>query len=125
MKRIYAINGSPRKNWNTAELLDQALEGAKAVYPDREAATEQEFLRDRYEEYLQLWEGFAGNFFGYAGHYYAFDTYQFDDYNKYVSDWFSEAEKATYKKQHWAADREAAYELGKKVMVSMSHRKSK
>ena len=58
-------------------------------------------------------------------HYYAFDTYQFDDYNKYVSDWFSEAEKATYKKQHWAADREAAYELGKKVMVSMSHRKSK
>ena len=45
MKRIYAINGSPRKNWDTAELLDQALEGAKAVYPDREVVTEQEFLR--------------------------------------------------------------------------------
>lgn len=34
MKKIYAINGSPRKNWNTATLLDKALEGAKASNPD-------------------------------------------------------------------------------------------
>lgn len=33
MKKIYAINGSPRKNWNTATLLDKALEGAEAVSP--------------------------------------------------------------------------------------------
>lgn len=25
---VLAINGSPRKNWNTATLLTQALEGA-------------------------------------------------------------------------------------------------
>jgi len=25
---VYAINGSPRKNWNTAQLLEQALAGA-------------------------------------------------------------------------------------------------
>lgn len=30
MKKIIAINGSPRKNWNTAILLQSALEGAKA-----------------------------------------------------------------------------------------------
>ncbi len=39
MKHIIAINGSPRKNWNTATLLDKALEGAKAVDPD-EVVTE-------------------------------------------------------------------------------------
>ena len=26
--KVYAINGSPRKNWNTAMLLDHALQGA-------------------------------------------------------------------------------------------------
>lgn len=30
MKKIIAINGSPRKNWNTAILLQSTLEGAKA-----------------------------------------------------------------------------------------------
>ncbi len=34
LKRIIAINGSPRKNGNTATLLDKALEGAKASGPD-------------------------------------------------------------------------------------------
>lgn len=28
MKKVIAINGSPRKNWNTATLLKKALEGA-------------------------------------------------------------------------------------------------
>ena len=31
MKKIYAINGSPRKNGNTAQLLQKALEGAASV----------------------------------------------------------------------------------------------
>jgi len=26
--KVMAINGSPRKNWNTATLLEKALEGA-------------------------------------------------------------------------------------------------
>ena len=30
MKKIIAINGSPRKKWNTAMLLENALEGAKS-----------------------------------------------------------------------------------------------
>ena len=30
MTQIIAINGSPRKKWNTATLLDHALEGAKS-----------------------------------------------------------------------------------------------
>ena len=31
MKKIYAINGSPRKNGNTAQLLQKALDGAVNV----------------------------------------------------------------------------------------------
>ena len=29
--KFYAINGSPRKNKNTAQLLDKSLEGIKSV----------------------------------------------------------------------------------------------
>ena len=34
MKKVYAINGSPRRNKNTAQMLDKALEGVKAGFPD-------------------------------------------------------------------------------------------
>ena len=34
--KFFAINGSPRPNCNTAQLLDNALEGVKSVYPDAE-----------------------------------------------------------------------------------------
>lgn len=34
--KIYAINGSPRRNKNTATLLDKALEGVKSRFPDAE-----------------------------------------------------------------------------------------
>lgn len=30
---IYAVNGSPRKNWNTATLLQKALDGARDARP--------------------------------------------------------------------------------------------
>ena len=38
MKKVYAINGSPRRNKNTATLLDKVLEGVKEAAP--EAVTE-------------------------------------------------------------------------------------
>lgn len=34
--KVIAINGSPRKNWNTATLLEKALDGAKSVGADVE-----------------------------------------------------------------------------------------
>ena len=36
MKKVVAINGSPRKRYNTATLLNSALEGARAVGADTE-----------------------------------------------------------------------------------------
>ncbi|EKQ57351.1 MULTISPECIES: flavodoxin family protein [unclassified Clostridium] len=38
--KVYAINGSPRKNKNTATLLQKALEGVKASAKDKEIETE-------------------------------------------------------------------------------------
>ncbi|MCR3757482.1 flavodoxin family protein [Clostridium felsineum] len=38
--KIYAINGSPRKNNNTATLLKKALEGAKQSVKNKEVQTE-------------------------------------------------------------------------------------
>lgn len=35
--KAYAINGSPRKKWNTAILLDKVIEGVRGVVPDAEA----------------------------------------------------------------------------------------
>lgn len=43
MRKVYAINGSPRKKWNTALLLEQALEGAST----QGAETELIHLYDR------------------------------------------------------------------------------
>lgn len=34
--RVIAVNGSPRKNWNTAQLLQQALEGAQSAGAETE-----------------------------------------------------------------------------------------
>ncbi|MBU3199859.1 flavodoxin family protein [Clostridium estertheticum] len=38
--KVYAINGSPRKNKNTATLLQKALEGVKEAAKDKEIETE-------------------------------------------------------------------------------------
>lgn len=38
--KVYAINGSPRKNKNTATLLQKALDGVKEAAKDKEIETE-------------------------------------------------------------------------------------
>lgn len=35
--KFFAVNGSPRPNCNTAQLLDRALEGVLEIYPDAQA----------------------------------------------------------------------------------------
>ncbi len=34
--KVFAVNGSPRKNWNTAALLSKALEGAASLGAETE-----------------------------------------------------------------------------------------
>ena len=43
---------------------------------------------------------------------YAFDTYQFNDYTRYMADYFSEPEKALQKQTRFPQDIEAAFKIG-------------
>ncbi|MCD7811300.1 MAG: flavodoxin family protein [Ruminococcus sp.] len=196
--KVYAINGSPRRNKNTATLLDKALEGVKAKYPDAETeridlytlkytgcrscfackrkdgasygkcaikddlqpvleklatadgvifgspiyyrtitdqlhsfyerllfpymtykigyptlvenkmktaciytmnVDEKEMLRDGYREYMNLFEMFLEGYFSKPEILFAFDTYQFDDYSKYVCETFTAEEKSAHREK--------------------------
>jgi multimeric flavodoxin WrbA len=207
--RVIAINGSPRKKWNTATLLEEALEGAASEGAETElihlydlnfkgctscfacklkngksygkCAMEDELtpvlakLKDvdavflgspiylgnstgemrsfmeRYifpylvyssdipslypknipvgfiytmgikEEYFDLFglnktielnENFSARIFGYAESMYSTDTYQFDDYSKYVADRFDPVEKAKRRKEVFPQDCQKAFEMG-------------
>ena len=47
---------------------------------------------------------------------YAFNTYQFDDYTKYVSDCFDEKDKALYRDRQFGTDCDKAYKIGQNVV---------
>lgn len=216
MKKIYAINGSPRKNKNTATLLDKVLEGAKKADPDvlaeridlyslkytgcrscfackrkdgasygkcavrddlydvleklRDAdavvfgspiyyrtikgqlhafyerfffpymqykhgypnlvqkkiptaciytmnVKEDEMLRDGYREYMGLFEIFLENYFQKPLILHSFNTYQFDDYGKYVCEVFSPEEKAAWRDVHFPEDCKKAFAIGEELMI--------
>ncbi|PAV11199.1 flavodoxin [Methanosarcina spelaei] len=207
--KVIAINGSPRKKWNTATLLEKALEGANSEGAEVElihlydfnfkgctscfscklkggksygkCAMEDELtpvlekLKDvdavilgspiylgnstgemrsfmeRYvfpyltysnnlpslypkntpvgfiytmgvkEEYfdmlglrktIELNENFTKRIFGYSESLYSTDTYQFDDYSKYVADRFDPEEKAKRRKEVFPHDCKKAFEMG-------------
>ncbi|MBR3723294.1 MAG: flavodoxin family protein [Selenomonadaceae bacterium] len=214
MKKIYAINGSPRKNKNTATLLDKVLEGARKSDPNilteridlyclkytgclscfackrkggasygkcavrddlyevleklRDAdalvfgspiyyrtitgqlhsfyerfffpymqykhgypnlvqkkiptacvytmnVKEEEMLADGYLEYMKLFEIFLENYFQKPLILHSFNTYQFDDYSKYVCEVFSEEEKAAWREEHFPQDCQKAVDIGKEL----------
>ncbi len=211
MKKIHAINGSPRRNRNTATLLDKVLEGARSTatdvtaeridlyslkytgclscfackrkdgpsygkcavkddlyevlqklaeadavvfgspiyyrtitgqlhafyerfffpymqykvgYPNlvqRKIPTaciytmnvmEDEMLRDGYRKNMELFELFLENYFQKPLILHAFNTYQFDDYDKYVCEVFSKEEKAAYREKHFPEDCRKAFAMG-------------
>ncbi|HIH75272.1 MAG TPA: flavodoxin family protein [Methanosarcina sp.] len=207
--KVIAINGSPRKRWNTATLLEKALEGAASegaetemihlydlnfkgciscfacklkggksygkcamkddltpllekleeadavilgspIYLGNSTGQMRSFM-ERYvfpylvysndiptlypknisvgfiytmgikEDYfdmfglgktIELNENFAKRIFGYTESLCSTDTYQFDDYSKYVADRFDPEEKAKRRKEVFPQDCEKAFEMG-------------
>lgn len=67
-----------------------------------------------YKQYLSRIEQFAQRTFGYAQSLYITDTYQFDDYSKYVVKSFSGEDKAKRRIEHFPDDLKSAYEIGVK-----------
>ncbi|AKB28047.1 iron-sulfur flavoprotein [Methanosarcina siciliae T4/M] len=207
--KVIAINGSPRKKWNTATLLEKALEGAASEGAETEIihlydldfkgctscfacklkggksygkcamrdeltpvlerledadavilgspiylgnlTGEMRSFMERYvfpyltysnslpslypkntpvgfiytmgakEEYfdmfglrktIELNENLAKRIFGDSESLYSTDTYQFDDYSKYVADRFDPEEKAKRRKEVFPQDCKKAFEMG-------------
>ena len=61
---------------------------------------------------IELNEGVATRIFGYSESLYSTDTYQFDDYSKYVADHFDPEEKAKRREEVFPKDCEKAFEMG-------------
>ena len=215
MKKVYAINGSPRRNKNTSQMLDKALEGVKAEFPDAQVerinlfdlnftsckscfackrkdekflrtcalkddltpvleklkdadalifgspiyyrtitgqmhsfyerlffpnmlykegyptlvehkiptaciytmnVDEKEMIEGGYRQNMELWENFLTWYYSKPLIAYAFNTYQFDDYSKYICETFNEADKAKQREEQFPKDLQNVYELGQKLL---------
>ena len=211
--KFFAINGSPRKTWNTAKLLDKSLEGIKSILP--EASTKRIDLYDipfngckscfackkvngrhygrcvykddfkpilneivqadgiilgspvyfgdltgnmrcflerfmfpflaysktetvdhkrmplaciytmnvskessfdmGYHERFDAYEAALEMIFTIPEHLYVYETYQFSDYSRYVSDMFDESERRHIRETQFPKDLESAFQLGKNI----------
>ena len=50
-------------------------------------------------------------------HLYVYETYQFKNYSKYVSDVFDEKERKQIRETSFPKDLESAFELGRKIAI--------
>jgi multimeric flavodoxin WrbA len=207
--KVIAINGSPRKDWNTAMLLDKAMEGAKSQGVEAElihlydlnykgciscfackvkdgksygkcavndeltsvlgkaedadilifgspvylgnvtgemrsflerlvfqyltytdppdtlfkrqiktgfiytmGVTEEVMNKIGYRQFMDLISMFLTRTFGHLEEVCSFDTYQFDDYSKYVATRFDPEQKAKRRKEGFPLDCQKAFEMG-------------
>ena len=213
--KFFAINGSPRKNCNTAQLLDKSLEGVKSVFEDASTeridlydfpfhgcmscfackringkhygrcaqkddlkpildeivdadgiilgspiyfndvtgnmrcflerfmfpftvysktetvehkkmpladiytlnASEEISQKTGLRDYQDFFETVLSMIFTKPEHLYSYETYQFRDYSKYVSDAFDEQERKRIRKQRFPEDLKNAFEIGKRVAI--------
>ena len=76
---------------------------------------EKEMLRDNYREYMGLFEMFLENYFQKPMLLCSFNTYQFDDYDKYVCEVFSKDEKAAWRDEHFPEDCRKAVAVGEEL----------
>jgi len=217
MKKVIAINGSPRKKWNTATLLNKALEGAasqgastelihlydlsykgciscfacklkggesygkcvckdeltpifekiaqadalilgspiylgtatgemrsfmeRLIFPyfvydenystlfDKKiptgfiytmGANDKQMQDMRYHDHLQITEWAMKSVFGASESLLVTDTYQFDDYSKYVSSKFNPEEKAKRQQEEFPRDCEKAFAMGAKFAAGVN-----
>lgn len=106
-KKLKAMffNGSPRKNKNTAKMLESAMKGAEEALEEWKYPT----LLGTCEKQLQ-------ENFGHSETLYVCNTYQFANYSRYAMTYFSEEEKRKYRDEHFDTDLQKAYDLGKRLV---------
>jgi len=77
--------------------------------------SEQEMIRHGFTAHLNVMEGYVKMVFGNFESLYSFDTYQFDDYSKYVADKFDAKKKKQIKESVFPIDCKKAIELGQRM----------
>ena len=78
---------------------------------------EDEMIRDSYRPNMELFENFLAAYFMPPKVLFAFNTYQFDDYDRYICEVFSGEEKAAYRDEHFPEDCRKAFELGEQLLA--------
>lgn len=76
---------------------------------------EQDFINMHYDEHLAYTENFISHVFTKPSRLYAFNTYQFKNYNDYKVEAFSEPEKAEHRKKQFPIDLKNTFEQGKRM----------
>jgi hypothetical protein len=79
-------------------------------------AKEENFELFGFKKVIELNENLATRIFGYSESLYSTDTYQFEDYSKYVADRFDPEEKAKRRREIFPQDCQKAFEMGAKFV---------
>lgn len=67
-----------------------------------------------FQQTLQWIESYLQNVFGHCESLYAFDTYQFDDYSKYIVTVFDEHQKSQVRAEQFPIDCDKAFDMGRR-----------
>lgn len=70
-----------------------------------------------YHDFCDRFEMALGMVFTRPEHLYVYETYQFKDYSRYVSDAFDEKERKHLRKTQFPKDLESAFEMGNKIAI--------
>lgn len=70
-----------------------------------------------YHNICDIFEAGLGTVFTKPEHLYVYETYQFKDYSRYVSDLFDEKERKHIRETQFPKDLDNAFELGRKVAI--------
>lgn len=79
-------------------------------------AKEEHFELFGFKKVIELNENLATRIFGYSESFYSTDTYQFEDYSKYVTDSFDPEEKAKRRREIFPQDCQKVFEMGAKFI---------
>jgi len=82
-------------------------------------STEEQMTERGYAQHFKLHETVLRMIFGTSEHMCSFDTYQFDDYSKVVSDRFDPEKKAERRKEIFPKDCEKAFRIGARFAGSV------
>ena len=107
MKKIIIIDGGPRKNFNTASMLQKFA----VVLVETMNGTPE---RNNSQGYGSM-EYCIKSALGKPERLIAYNTYQVKNYDRYELAGFSEEVKRKYREDHWEEDLNHAFEAGRRM----------